>query len=107
MNFVSGRMIKVYIDETEKYKGKLLYDLIIKRLKEVGVPTAIVYRSIEGFGQDRIIHTARIVDLAIDLPVIIEAMGDDETIKKAVDIISPLVNKGLLLTTDIKLLEKK
>jgi PII-like signaling protein len=104
---LNGKMLKIYIDETQKYKGKRLYDLIISKLKEAGVSTAIVYRSIEGFGEDRVIHTAHIVDLAVDLPVIIEAIGDDETIAGALDAISPLIERGLLLTIDVSMKQIK
>lgn len=107
MDLATGKMLKVYIDETQKYNGKLLYDLIVKKLKDNGVSTAIVYRSIEGFNADRIIHTAHILDVAIDLPVIIEAIGETEIIDKAIESISPIVSKGIILTADVKLIEKK
>ncbi|KPU44682.1 hypothetical protein OXPF_17680 [Oxobacter pfennigii] len=103
----NGKLLKVYLDESQKHHGKSLYDTIIKKLKDAGVYTAIAYRGIEGFGQDGTIHFSKMVELAIDLPLIIEAVGDYESINKAIDTIQPVLQKGYMVLLDAQLVETK
>ena len=65
------KILKIYISEDSKYKGHNLYHAIVFKLREAGMAGVTVTRGIEGFGQEKRLHTARILDLSLSLPIIV------------------------------------
>lgn len=99
------KMLKIYISEDSKYKGRNLYHALVFRLKEAGMAGVTVTRGIEGFGQEKRLHTTRIVDLALSLPIIVEVVDIPERIDKAIPIVKEMVNEGLVMVTDVNVLK--
>jgi len=98
-----GKLLKIYLGENERYHGKPLYQHLVRWLKERGVAGATVCRGIEGYGQDKILHTARLLELSADLPVILEVVDTPEKIGALVPEIVKLVPKGLVFTADVEI----
>ncbi len=100
----SGKLLRVYIGEDDRYHGKPLYEAIVKKLRSEDFAGATVMRGIEGFGAgSRQIRTARLLRLSADLPILIEVVDTDERIQKAIAIIEALVDEagcGSLMTLE-------
>ena len=64
-----------------------------------------ITRGIEGFGQEKCLHTTRILDLTLSLPIIVEVVDIPERIEKAIPIIKEMVNEGLIMVTDVNVIK--
>jgi len=88
--------LRIYIGESDRYHGKPLYLYILHRLKSMGVKGATVYRGIAGYGSHSLIHTADILRLSEDLPVVVEVVDEEPQIRKALEEVEKLVEEGLV-----------
>jgi PII-like signaling protein len=100
-----GKLLKVYVGETEKWKGKSLYHQLLLKLKEHGIAGVTVYRGIEGYGADKVLHSAKILDLSADLPMVIEAVDTEENITKVLPLVKEMVPRGLVMVVDIEIIK--
>ncbi|ADG81460.1 hypothetical protein Tfer_2415 [Thermincola ferriacetica] len=96
-----GKLLKIYLGETEKWKGKSLYHQLVLKLKEEGIAGVTVYRGIEGYGADKVLHSARILDLSADLPMILEAVDSAENITRVLPMVQEMVPRGLIMVVDV------
>jgi hypothetical protein len=104
---ISGKavMLRIYIGEDDRYEGKSLYNAIVLKLRKAGIAGATVLRGIEGFGASSRIHTANILRLSQDLPIVIEAVDKPERIKAILAELSDMVQDGLITTEDINIVK--
>ena len=98
------KLLKIYLNEDSKYKGHALYHAVVLKLKELGLAGATVSRGIEGFGQKKRLHSARILDLSLSLPVIIETIDSEEKIIKAAEHLKGMLEEGLMFITDVRVI---
>lgn len=99
------KLLKIYISEDSKYKGHNLYHALVFKLREIGMAGVTVTRGIEGFGQEKRLHTTRILDLTLSLPIIVEVVDIPERIEKAIPIVEEMVNEGLVMVTDVNVIK--
>ncbi|PKM82318.1 MAG: hypothetical protein CVU89_04755 [Firmicutes bacterium HGW-Firmicutes-14] len=100
-----GKLLKIYVGETEKWKGKSLYHQLVIKLKEEGIAGVTVYRGIEGYGADKVLHSAKILDLSADLPMVVEAVDKEENIKKVLPVVREMVPRGLVMVVDVEIIK--
>jgi PII-like signaling protein len=91
-----GKLLRLFIGESDTWHGKPLYQAIVERVREAGLAGATVLRGIEGFGADSRIHTSRILRLSEDLPVVIEVVDTAERIDEIVPVLDEMVGEGML-----------
>ena len=91
-----GKLLRIFIGESDTWHGKPLYEAIVQVAREEGLAGATVLRGIEGFGADSRLHTSRILRLSEDLPVLIEIADSDENIDRMLPIFDEMVGEGLL-----------
>jgi PII-like signaling protein len=91
-----GKLLRLFIGESDTWHGKPLYQAIVERVREEGLAGATVIRGIEGFGADSHLHTSRILRLSEDLPVVIEIVDTPERIDRVVPILDEMVSEGML-----------
>lgn len=78
-----GKLLRIFLGESDKVGHKPLYEVIVREAKKEGLAGATVLRGVEGFGADsRVIHTAKILRLSEDLPIVVELVDTEEKIKK-------------------------
>ncbi|MBI3004110.1 MAG: DUF190 domain-containing protein [Ignavibacteriales bacterium] len=91
----NGKLLRIFIGESDRVDGKPLYELIVQRAKKEGLAGATVLRGVEGFGADsRMIHTAKILRLSEDLPLVIEIVDQEKKLKSFLGIIDLLFEKA-------------
>ena len=67
-----GKLLRIFVDEGARYEGKLLYEAVVERCLAEGMAGATVVRGIQGYGADMTIHSAGVLRLSADLPVVVE-----------------------------------
>lgn len=95
--------LRIYIGESDRYKGKPLYLYILHQLKKMGVRGATVYRGIAGYGSHSLIHTVDLFRLSEDLPIVIESIDEEEKIKSVLPVIEEIVEEGLVTVDPVRL----
>ncbi len=88
--------LKIYIGENDRFKGKPLYKAIVEKLREMGIAGATVYRGIYGFGKKSHVHSADVMRLSTDLPVVVEVVDRGYKIEKAICEIKPMIKDGMI-----------
>jgi len=91
-----GYLLRVFIGESDKKDGIPLYEWIVRRAKKDGIAGATVLRGIEGYGGHSQIHTARILQLSTDLPVIVELIDTLEKIDAFMPVLEETLEGGLV-----------
>ncbi len=103
LNEQAQRLV-IYIGESDRWRGKPLYAAILETLKKEGLAGATVLRGVAGFGAHSRIHTASIVRLSEDLPLVIHVIDAPEKIARAVERVAPMVREGLITLEDVRVL---
>jgi uncharacterized protein len=78
-----GKLLRIFVGESDHCHGRPLYEAIVLKARELGLAGATVWRGIEGYGAASRIHTAKILRLSEDLPVLIEIVDTEEKIRAA------------------------
>ena len=75
-----GKLLRIFLGEADRVDGKPLYEVIVVKAREHGLAGATVLRGVEGFGARSRIHTAKILRLSEDLPIVVEIVDVEEKI---------------------------
>ncbi len=87
-----GKLLRIHLGESDRLDHKPLFEAIVKRARKENMAGATVLRGIEGFGAvSRVIHTAKILRLSEDLPVIVELVDTEEKIDGFIEIVNELM----------------
>jgi len=100
-----GVLLRIFIGETDTYKGKPLYEQIVLKARELNMAGATVLRGIMGFGADSRLHTSKILRLSEDLPIIIEMVDKEERINNLVPFLDEVVEEGLITMEKVKVIK--
>ncbi|HLH32301.1 MAG TPA: DUF190 domain-containing protein [Terriglobia bacterium] len=96
-----GKLLCIYMAESDKWNGEPLYDAIVKQLRMLDISGATVYRGIMGYGVSGQTHKQGLLHVRHDLPVMVSAIESEEKIKQAVDAIEPMIEDGLIMLSDV------
>lgn len=96
-----AKLLKVYVGERERFRSKPLYQHLITWLKEKEIAGVTVHRGIEGYGQDKVLHSARLLDLSADLPIVLEIIDTEDKINSILPDLCKMVPRGLVFSADI------
>lgn len=91
-----GRLLRIFVGEQDRSGGRPTWEAIVRLARAEGLAGATVLRGIEGFGRSSVVHTARILRLSEDLPVVIEIVDAAEKIEAFLPRLDPLVRGGLV-----------
>jgi uncharacterized protein len=96
MTFPSeGSLLRIFIGESDRHAGMLLYEWIVRQAREHGLAGATVLRGVEGFGARSRVRTAKILELSTDLPIIVEIVDTAEKIDAFVPVIDGAIKDGM------------
>ena len=96
--------LKIYLRESDQFKGQPAYQAVVHLLRERGFWGATVQRGIYGYGKRSLLHSASVLRLSSDLPLVIEVVESKEKIEAVVDELSEMVKGGLITTEEVKVL---
>ena len=100
-----GVLLRVFIGENDSYQGKTLYEAIVLKARELNLAGATVIRGVMGFGAKSRIHTAKILRLSEDLPLVIEIVDTEEQIDKILPFLDEVVREGLITLEPVKVIK--
>ena len=98
-----GYLLRVFGGESDKHDGKPLYEWLVLKAREAGLAGATVLRGIEGFGAHSRLHTAKILRLSEDLPIVVEIVDSLEKIDAFMPIVDRAVIEGLATLERVKI----
>jgi hypothetical protein len=78
-----GKLLRIFIGESDRCHGRPLYEALVEKARALGLAGATVWRGIEGYGARSRIHTAKILRLSEDLPIIVEIVDSEDKIRAA------------------------
>jgi hypothetical protein len=90
-----GSLLRIFIGESDKHEGMPLYEWIVRKAREQGLAGATVLRGLEGFGAHSRVHTAKILRLSTDLPIVIEIVDRAEQIEAFLPLVDAAIREGL------------
>ena len=100
-----GILLRIFIGETDRIHGKCLYEQIVLEARELGLAGATVIRGTMGFGSSSRLHTAKILRLSEDLPVVIELVDTEENLNKLMPFIDENVTEGLVTMEKVRIIK--
>jgi len=97
-------LLRIFIGEDDRFDGKPLYEAIVLRAREQGLAGATVLRGPMGFGHSSRLHTAKILRLSEDLPVVVEIVDKEENITAFLPVLDRMVAGGLISLEEVRIL---
>lgn len=99
-----GQLLRIVIGESDRYDGRPLYEAIVLKARELGLAGATVTRAVMGFGASSHLHTAKILRLSMDLPMVVEIVDRRENIDKLLPFVDEAVKGGLVTIEKVSVL---
>jgi len=99
-----GRLLRIFIGESDRWGHQTLYEAIVRKAREEGVAGATVLRGLEGFGAHSRIHTAKILRLSEDLPIVVEIVDRPERIEAFLPLLEEMVTEGMMTVEKVRII---
>ena len=100
-----GHLLRIFIGESDKWHGKPLYEAIVLTARELHMAGATVLRGPMGFGAHSRLHTAKVLRLSEDLPIVIEIVDSKEKIDTLLPHIDAMVHEGLVTLEQVRVIK--
>ena len=97
-------LLRIFIGENDRHGQRPLYEAIVLAARERGLAGATVIRGPMGYGASSRLHTAKILRLSEDLPLVIEIVDSEEKIQEFVSAIEPMMGSALVTTEKVKVI---
>ena len=97
-------LLRIFIGESDRWEHKPLYEAIVLKAREIQMAGATVLRGPMGFGKTSHLHTAKILRLSMDLPLIIEIVDSEEKINTFLPVLDEMMGGGLVTLEKVKVL---
>jgi uncharacterized protein len=91
-----AELLRIFVGESDHYQGKPLFEAIVLEARRRGMAGATVLRGIMGFGANSRMHTAKILRLSEDLPIIVEIVDKPERIAEFLPELDKMIDEGLI-----------
>ncbi len=98
-------LLRIFIGESDRWEHQPLYEAIVLKARELHLAGATVLRGPMGFGKSSRLHTAKILRLSMDLPLIIEIVDSEEKINAFLPVLDPMIGGGLVTLENVKVIE--
>src|SRR5881628_1440342 len=98
-------LLRIFIGESDRWKHQPLYEAIVLKAREAHLAGATVLRGPMGFGKSSRLHTAKILRLSMDLPMVIEIVDSEERIQAFLPVLDQMIGGGLVTTEKVKVIE--
>ncbi|MCL4811883.1 MAG: DUF190 domain-containing protein, partial [Vicinamibacteraceae bacterium] len=87
-------LARIFLGESDRVDGRPLYEVLVLKAREMGLAGATVLRGPMGFGHSSRLHTAKILRLSADLPIVVEIVDTEERLRPFLDAIEPIMTSG-------------
>ena len=90
-----GHLLRIFVGESDHHEGRPLYEWLVRQARAQGLAGATVLRGLEGYGASSRLHTAKLLRLSSDLPMVIEIVDTIEKIEAFLPTVDEAVDEGL------------
>lgn len=97
-------LLRIFIGESDRWDGKPLYESLVLQAREKGLAGATVLRSPMGFGKTSRLHTSKILQLSMDLPIVVEIVDSEEKIRSFLTGVQDMLQGGLVTLEKLEVL---
>src|SRR4051812_30122161 len=101
----SAMLLRIFIGESDRCGHRPLYEAIVLKAREMHLAGATVLRGPMGFGHSSRLHTAKILRLSGDLPLVIEIVDSEEKIAQFLPALDPIIGSGLVTTEKVQVIQ--
>jgi PII-like signaling protein len=99
-----AELLRIFIGESDKHRGRPLYEVVVEEARRRGLAGATVLRGTIGFGASSRIHTAKILRLSEELPMVIEIVDKPERIAEFLPVLDDMVTEGLVTLERVRVI---
>ena len=97
-------LLRIFIGESDRYRHQPLYEAIVLKAREMQMAGATVLRGPMGFGKSSHLHTAKILRLSMDLPMVIEIVDSEEKVNAFLRVLDEIMGGGLVTLEKAKVI---
>lgn len=97
-------LLRIYVGEDERGDGHPLYEALVLKARDMGLAGATVLRGPLGFGHDSHLHTAKILRLSQDLPMVLEIVDTRAAIDRYIEAVRPIIGTTLVTVESVEIL---
>jgi uncharacterized protein len=98
-------LLRIFIGESDRWNHKPLYEAIVLKAREMHLGGATVLRGPMGFGKSSRMHTAKILRLSMDLPIVIEIVDSEEKIQAFLPALGEMMSGGMVTLERVQVIE--
>jgi uncharacterized protein len=98
-------LLRIFIGESDRVNHKPLYEAIVLKAREMHLAGATVLRGSMGFGKSSRMHTAKILRLSMDLPIVIEIVDSEEKISSFLPVLEPMMSGGMVTLERVQVID--
>lgn len=102
-----GYLLRIFVGESDRHGHHPLYEAIVLKARETGLAGATVVRGVMGFGKHSVLHTAKILRLSEDLPMVVEIADSLEKIEQFVPVLDQMITDGLVTLERVQVIHYK
>lgn len=100
-----GYLLRIFVGESDRAGHRPLYEAIVLKAREAGLAGATVLRGVMGYGKNSVIHTAKILRLSEDLPMVIEIADSLERIEQFLPVLNEMITDGLVTLERVRVIQ--
>lgn len=98
-------LLRIFIGESDRHDGRPLYEAIVLKAREIGLAGATVLRGPMGYGRSSRLHTAKILRLSEDLPLVIEIVDAEARINAFLEDLGAMMGSGLVTLEKVRVVQ--
>jgi len=102
---LEATLLRIFIGESDRWDHKPLYEAIVLKARELHLAGATVLRGAMGFGKSSRLHTAKILRLSMDLPLVIEIVDSEDKIQSFLPVLNPMMKGGLVTLEKVRVVD--
>jgi len=100
-----GTLLRIFIGESDRHGGRPLYEAIVLKARELHLAGATVLRGMMGFGARSRLHTAKVLRLSEDLPIVIEIVDEREKIDALLPHVDAMMGDGMVTLEQVEIVK--
>lgn len=100
-------LLRIYLSERDRFEHRPLYEAIVLKARAMQLAGATVLRGPMGFGRTSLLHTAKVVQLSMDLPLVLEIVDTPDRIQTFLPVLDEMVHGGLITLEKVQVLETR
>jgi len=98
-------LLRIYFGEADRYEHQALYEAIVHKAREMHLAGATVLRGPMGYGHSSRVHTAKVLRLSFDLPIVVEIVDTEEQINTFLPVLETMMASGLITLEEVQVLQ--